>query len=530
MKRHTSTTIVLLGVGMAWALGSGPAGCSCSGDELTLGVDGGDGAPEAAPAPQEPAPAPAPDEAARLAAMAQAVAAAAEEADEQPLPVDEADEAEVAANEEPAPAPQEPVEETGQELPLAAVAYQFVTDIVEEPRPGSRVIGYLRRGAKVRVTERVRGRGCERGWHGVEGGGYVCHADGVVVGEDPPPWPDAPVAARLDSPLPYDYYGTVRDFVPEYFALPTRQQEAQVASLVRSLPATDAGAEVEEVPPDAGAPSSIQLPEAVRALLARGFIVSVTEGQGRWVRTVRGRYVERTVLTEREGPEFAGVELGQDLTLPIAFVVVGRAKALRPRPGEDLRFDEAGTLRRLSVLPVLGEVRREDRRYVSIGNRLLARDDVLAIAEPVERPPQVGPDERWIDICLSTQTLVAYEGDQPVFATVVSTGRSADGFATPTGSFSILTKHVSTTMDNTTMGAEAYSIEDVPWTMYFHESYALHGAFWHNNFGRERSHGCVNLSPADARWLFFWTLPELPPGWHGVRAGEGGGTVVVIRP
>jgi hypothetical protein len=526
MKRHTSTTIAILIVGVAWGLGSGPAGCSCSGDDPTLVVDGGDGAPEAAVA-QEPLQAePTIDEAARMAALAQAVAA--EEPEEQPLPVDEAEELEAAQETAPAdqPAPAEQPAEPEQALPLQAVAYEFVTDVLEEPRQGARVIGYLRRGARVRVSERVRGRGCERGWHEVEGGGFVCHADGVVVGENPPPWPDAPVGPRLDDPMPYDYFGTVRDYAPEYFVLPNRQQESAVASLVRSLPSADSGDEA----PDAGAIARLTMPEAVRALLARGFIVSASDADGRWLRTVRGRYVERAVLSQREGPEFAGVELGDDLTLPIAFVVVGRAKALRPRPGEDLRFDEAGTLKRLSALPVLGEVRREDRRYVSIGNRLLARDDVLAIAEPVERPPHVGADEKWIDICLSSQTLVAYEGDVPVFATVVSTGRSADGFGTPTGNFRILTKHVSTTMDNTTMGAEAYSIEDVPWTMYFHESYALHGAFWHNNFGRERSHGCVNLSPADARWLFFWALPELPPGWHGVRASEHGGTAVIIRP
>jgi hypothetical protein len=266
-------------------------------------------------------------------------------------------------------------------------------------------------------------------------------------------------------------------------------------------------------------------------LLAEGFIISGHEIRGRWMRTIRGRYIERTMLTEREPPELQGIELGSEMSLPLAFVVRGRSKALRMRPGADVRFDVAGTLRRLSAHPVLGEVVRDDQRYVSIGKRLLARSDVLTIVEPIDRPPDIGPDEKWIDVCLSRQTLVAYEGDRPVFATLVSTGRSADGFGTPPGTYRIRTKHVSTTMDDTQAGAEAYSIEDVPWTMYFHDSFALHGAFWHGLFGRERSHGCVNLSPADARWVFFWATPVLPPGWHGVRATpENPGTVVVIRP
>ena len=61
-----------------------------------------------------------------------------------------------------------------------------------------------------------------------------------------------------------------------------------------------------------------------------------------------------------------------------------------------------------------------------------------------------------------------------------------------------------------------YSIQDVPYVQYYDGSYALHGAFWHNNFGREQSHGCVNLSPTDAKHLFFWSEPSLPRGWHGV--------------
>jgi lipoprotein-anchoring transpeptidase ErfK/SrfK len=77
---------------------------------------------------------------------------------------------------------------------------------------------------------------------------------------------------------------------------------------------------------------------------------------------------------------------------------------------------------------------------------------------------------------------------------------------------------------------EAYSIDDVPWTQYFQGSVALHGAFWHAGFGLERSHGCVNLSPSDARWLFGFTDPKLPHDWHAVtpagRRDKGSAVVV----
>jgi hypothetical protein len=63
--------------------------------------------------------------------------------------------------------------------------------------------------------------------------------------------------------------------------------------------------------------------------------------------------------------------------------------------------------------------------------------------------------------------------------------------------------------------------------MYFIGSYALHGAFWHNGFGGMRSHGCINLPPFDARWLFFWSDPYLPEGWHSIYAGPERATTVV---
>jgi hypothetical protein len=63
-----------------------------------------------------------------------------------------------------------------------------------------------------------------------------------------------------------------------------------------------------------------------------------------------------------------------------------------------------------------------------------------------------------------------------------------------------------------------YDIADVPWTMYYRGGLAMHGAYWHDEFGRVRSHGCTNLPPAAARWLFNWTSPDIPQGWQGVHA------------
>jgi hypothetical protein len=152
------------------------------------------------------------------------------------------------------------------------------------------------------------------------------------------------------------------------------------------------------------------------------------------------------------------------------------------------------------------------------------------------RPPDdLSPNEKWIDIDLVRQTLVAFEGETPVFATLVSSGKrnvvdKDKDHPTPPGTYRIREKHVTATMDGDVAADGPYSIEDVPWVMYFQGSYALHGAFWHANFGHNMSHGCVNLAPADARTLFNWAEPRLPEGWHGVFASDARpGTRIVIH-
>lgn len=155
--------------------------------------------------------------------------------------------------------------------------------------------------------------------------------------------------------------------------------------------------------------------------------------------------------------------------------------------------------------------------------------------DPSPPPSDLAPNEKWIDISLSTQTLMAFEGDRPVFATLVSTGKEdkqnrAKHHPTPTGSFRVREKHIAATMDADVASESPYSIEDVPWIMYYSGGYAIHGAFWHDGFGRKRSHGCTNLAPVDARALFEWAGPHVPKGWHAVwSTPERPGTRIVVH-
>jgi lipoprotein-anchoring transpeptidase ErfK/SrfK len=115
------------------------------------------------------------------------------------------------------------------------------------------------------------------------------------------------------------------------------------------------------------------------------------------------------------------------------------------------------------------------------------------------RPFGVGPNERWIDVNLTTQTLRALEGDTLVYTTLVSSGTW--DHPTVTGQFRVWLTYESQTMDGSLLGYDYY-LENVPYVMYFYQDYALHGTFWHSNFGTPMSHGCVNLETGDAAWIY----------------------------
>jgi lipoprotein-anchoring transpeptidase ErfK/SrfK len=123
-------------------------------------------------------------------------------------------------------------------------------------------------------------------------------------------------------------------------------------------------------------------------------------------------------------------------------------------------------------------------------------------SEAASRPYGVGPAERWIDVDLGTQTLNAFEGDSLVFNTLISSGTWQH--PTVTGQFRIWVRYASQTMDGRRLGYDYY-LENVPYVMYFYKDYALHGTYWHNNFGTPMSHGCVNMRTADAEWIYHWS-------------------------
>jgi len=164
-------------------------------------------------------------------------------------------------------------------------------------------------------------------------------------------------------------------------------------------------------------------------------------------------------------------------------------------------------------VPLLGM----DNGWWRTGQSRWVNSQLVRVVKSISRPQGVGASDKWIDINLTQQTVAAYEGDQMVFATLTSTGKRTT--PTVTGLFNVYSKLITHTMKGVSETG-TYYLEEVPWTMYFTQAYALHGAYWHDGFGAIRSAGCVNLSPVDAKWLFDWTGPTVPAGQNSVYSSK----------
>ena len=239
--------------------------------------------------------------------------------------------------------------------------------------------------------------------------------------------------------------------------------------------------------------------------LEPGWAVGVVEeravGGDRWGRTPHGEWFSLREIFPGHPSLFRGEEV-KDGALDFAWVLADG--------GKHVRFERIGW-----------HEQRAGRVRVSPDGSppewMAARELAHPALSP--QPAELAPGERrWIDVDLATQTLVAYDGTRPVYATLVSTGRGARGSGndTPPGVHRIWVKILYSTMDNVERDDidKHYSMEDVPYVQFFDKAVGLHGTYWHRDFGHVKSHGCVNLAPLDARWLFGWTSPSLPAGWQ----------------
>ena len=246
--------------------------------------------------------------------------------------------------------------------------------------------------------------------------------------------------------------------------------------------------------------------------LPGGFFVRfkrfVRIGDANYWKTTKNWYIPVDRLARHVPSEFSGVRLPHDqVKLPVAFLL--RDHRIRSKPGGPV----VDKLPKHSVVPILGIVKHSRRRfeYYRVGPCRWMRSSGTRAAWPSKPPPGVRKGQQWVDVNLERQTLIAYEGSQPVMATMVSTGD--DEYPTQHGIFRVYWKVSETDMTSDMGAEEQYMAESVPWSLFFWKGQALHGAYWHNSFGIPRSHGCINLAPRDARFLLEWSKPHLPKGW-----------------
>ena len=468
-----------------------------------------------------------------------------------------------------------------------------------EPTFEGKKLGYIRNGGRVAVeASPVSKKNCTSGWYKLLGGGFVCGNLGTTD-LNHPDVKFATQSPNLDEVLPYPYARNAKNGTPLYKSVPSREQMEKYEPYLKAKE-EDAASEEERnakrktkeasASADAGAPSALparldtaladagvalptaqeiadpepekpwwqrddmkdrmhelkldQLAEDADAILAKrmvsGFYVAVDKtfrwNNRSWYKTTRGLVTPSDRFWQTTGSKFKGVELTSDWKLPMGFVF-GSSKSISSYSIDGDVIKPAKTYEHFAPVQLTGKEQEfRGTKYVETGDGSWVKRAHVRSTSPGPLPLDLKPNERWIDVNLTTQTVVAFEGEKAIYATLISSGRESKikdkDHRTPTGEWRIREKHITTTMDGdgSAAGDLPYSIEDVPYVMYFFRSYATHGAFWHANFGAQMSHGCVNLAPLDAKYLFFFADPPLPKGWHGVHATDASpGSRVVVH-
>jgi hypothetical protein len=392
----------------------------------------------------------------------------------------------------------------------------------------------------------------------VEPRGFVCANRNVTVNPEHPRVRAFAAAQARDGAYPFRYALSLG--APMYNRIP--DDKTHRAVMMRYVPPRDLGewarffddlvddqaAGPVDPPPDfvlddTTSPNSRG--SFVRKTIPHGSMLAFTrmfEHEGRrWLLAADLSIVPAERFRFYRATAFHGVELGEDLYPPMGWVCGGD----RPqyRRAESGRFVQTGDDWKLHTLVRLSEDTERSGKLTFRATRdgaLWIRRDNLCEVKLVQRLPDgVGDDDRWIHLSTSQQTIVAYEGLRPVYATLQASGRGGvhrgkgdvRNYTTPLGAFHINWKERYATFSPDKGAPTTFWIDNVMWVQYFEQPYALHGAYWHERFGQPTSAGCPNLAPLDAARLFQFSEPQLPDGWQAVAPERGhNGTLVVVGP
>jgi hypothetical protein len=234
--------------------------------------------------------------------------------------------------------------------------------------------------------------------------------------------------------------------------------------------------------------------------IAQGFnYVSVTGVQGDWIEINNGQWMPASQLAVVRPSEFGGVYLDGTPAYPMAWVLVPSYPSPNPGAAGD---QSRPVIARYTRVNIFATAQVDGWDWYLVGPETWIKQTNVARVLFAPRPPEV--KGRWFAVDLYEQVMVAYDEDTPVFATLVSSG--LEDWATNEGTFQVWSRQRNGHMSGAEGQTDFYSLENVPWVMYFDDAISLHGTYWHDGFGYRHSHGCVNLSITDAYWAFNWSL------------------------
>jgi hypothetical protein len=442
----------------------------------------------------------------------------------------------------PAPAPGQPTSLAPQvALPAPPPPFPEGTHSLElvrtvgvrlEPADDAKRIGTVAIDTRVGWTQVQHGHGCDKPWVEIQPRGWVC-GDYVKASTKPPYGQEVPQLDRGE--IVPGVYGkvTAPSSVTYTLAKPEKKSDKKKKP-VKKGPVRSPKDIADDDPVVAVAAKMVEDAPIVGSLNVRQYDQLTVGGKTYWkIAQKDNQYVLASAISKHQPSHFSGARLGDDtgLAVPVAFAW--------PRGGMmqawvTAKSTGAGAVRQINqrtlvpILEIASDAKGKPSAYRIGENEWMSALDVR-VFEPTPPPAGLGKHERWIDVDLDAQILVAYEGDEAVYATMVSSG--GKGTPTETGVYRMWMKESEADMKGLN-GEDPYSVATVPWTQFFspEKGLALHTAYWHDGFGKQRSHGCVNLAPRDARWLYYWSDPQVPPGWT-MAAGvvEAPGSIVRIR-